>query len=249
MIKVKDIYDFLNERYPIDTACDFDNPGFLIGDGDAAAEKVLIALDCDIDAVNTARENGCNLIITHHPVIWSGLKSVTAGSIAFELIKSGISVISMHTNLDIAKDGVNRTLCDALELKNISAVTAADGFPLLCGEVSVSDPDKLAAHIKERLGFGVRYASSGKKIKKALVCCGSGGDFLNDALCLGCDALITADVKHNVFTDAINADISVFDAGHYASERVIIKPLCRLLENSFKDLEFIPYYSEKIKSI
>lgn len=249
MITVKSIFDFLCDRYPLETACDFDNPGLLVGDGQLTVTKALVALDCDIDAVNEAKRLGCELIVTHHPVIWEGLKSVTAGSIVFELIKSGISVISMHTNLDIASDGVNRTLCETIGLKNIESFTASDGFPLLCGDSPKASADALAEHIKKSLGFNVRYADSDREIKRVLICCGSGGDFLDDAKLSGFDALITADVKHNVFIDAVNSGISVFDAGHFASERVIVKPLARLLEKNFGEAEFIPFESQKIKSV
>ena len=81
MIKVKDIFAFLAERYPLDTACDFDNAGFLVGDSNEDVKKVLVCLDCDITAIEKAKELGCNLIVPHHPVIFGGLKSNTENSI------------------------------------------------------------------------------------------------------------------------------------------------------------------------
>ena len=88
-----------------------------------------------------------------------------------------------------------------------------------------------------------------KNINKVLVCSGSGGEFLKEAVSFDFDALVTADVKHNVFIDAINSDISVFDGGHYATENVIVKPLAELLQKEFKEIEFIPYSPDLIKSI
>ena len=93
---VSKIFQFLNKQYPCDTACDFDNVGLLIGDSKQEVNKALISLDCTQETITEAIEKDCQLIITHHPVIFSPLKTVLAGSIPFELIKSGISVISMQ---------------------------------------------------------------------------------------------------------------------------------------------------------
>lgn len=248
MIKNRDIFDFLCEKYPLDTACDFDNPGFLVGNADAETKKVLIALDCDLKAVSYAKEMGCNLIVTHHPVIFDPLKSVTKGSVVYELIENGISVISMHTNLDIAEGGVNDCLCKALGLQNVEVYEAADGFKLRKAVSYESDPDRLAEEIKKHLGGTVRYVG-GRPIKNVLICSGSGGDFLDDAITGGFDALITADVKHNVFLDALNAGISLFDAGHYHTENVVVEPLCDILKDKFKGTEFITYQNEYLKNV
>ena len=147
-MKIKDIFDFLNSKFPVETACDFDNPGILTGDPETEVSGAVIALDCTPDVVRTALENGCNLIITHHPVIFEPLKSVLAGSPVFELVKNGIAVISMHTNLDIGADGVNDTLCKFLKLSNIQKVAASDGFMINKGTLSTgTTADRLAEHI------------------------------------------------------------------------------------------------------
>ena len=248
-MKVKDILNFLESKFPVSTACEFDNVGLLVGDGEREVKNAMVALDCDITAVNKAREAGAQLIITHHPVIFDGLKAVTAGSIVYELIKSGISVISMHTNLDIAEGGVTECLCEAIGLTDIKPFTANDGFVIREAVCPISDAEKMALHIKESLGGGVRYVAGKTPINRVLVCSGSGGDFLADAINCGFDALITADVKHNVFIDAINNGISLFDAGHYASENVIVEPLAELLSEEFKSVKFIQHSPHTIKSL
>ncbi len=248
MIKVKDIFNFLSQRYPLDTACDFDNAGFLVGDSNEAVKKVLVCLDCDITAIEKAKELGCNLIVTHHPVIFGGLKSITENSIVYKLIKNDIAVISMHTNLDIANDGVTVRLCEALGLKNIKPFVAENGFALRSAEADGLAPQDFAALIKEKLNFSVRYVSGERNINRVLVCSGSGGEFLKEAISFDFDALLTADIKHNVFIDAVNSGVSVFDGGHYATENVIVKPLSELLADNFKEIEFIPYSPDLIKS-
>lgn len=245
MIKNGEIFDFLCEKYPLDSAADFDNPGFLIGDKDDMTEKVIVSLDCDITAVKEAVKTGSKLIITHHPVIFDPLKSVTAGSVVYEAIKNGISVISMHTNLDIAEGGVNDCLCEALGLTDVKPYIAEDGFTLRSGKTD-ADADSFAKIIKENLGYSVRYTGSGK-IEKLLVCSGSGCDYMDEAIKNGFDGLIAADSKQRHFIKAINNGFALFDCGHFASENVVIKPLCRLLSEKFRTAEFIPYSHGLIK--
>lgn len=248
MVTVNDIFEFLSEKYPLDTACDFDNVGFLVGNKETIVTKILVCLDCDKFALERASEMGCELIVTHHPVIFDGLKSVTHGDIVYELIKSDISVISMHTNLDIAKGGVSDSLCEILGFKNVKPYTAHDGFLTRSAKTDIKNPDELALHIKGKLGYSVRYVGE-NQVENMLVCSGAGADFFEDAITDNFDALITADVKHHVFIEAINKGISVFDCGHYASEAVIIEPLKNLLSEHFSDTEILSYYSDKIKSV
>lgn len=248
-MKVKDVLSYLESLYPPDTACDFDNVGLLVGDGECGVTAAVVALDCDVNAVSFAKENGANLIITHHPVILEPLKSVTAGSIVFRLIKEGISVISMHTNLDVGDGGVNDALCAALGLTDVKPYTAGDGYLLKSGKTDKHKPDELALHIKERLGGAVRYTAGKKDIESVLVCSGSGGNYLNEAISGKFDALITADVKQNHFIAAINAEISLFDGGHYNTENVIVKPLCERLQKQFATIRFTEYMQKAIKTV
>lgn len=246
---VNNVLEYLKEKYPLDTAYDFDNVGLLVGDGDATVDKAVVCLDCDINTVNYAKSIGAKLIVTHHPVIFSGLKSILAGGVVYELVKSDISVISMHTNLDIAAGGVTERLCEAVGLTNMQPFVARDGFTIREAECSIVSADKLAEHIKVSLGGTVKYADSGREIRRVLVCSGSGGNYLNDVISGGYDALISADIKHNVFIDAVNEGVTVFDAGHYTSENVIVKPLCNELKATFSGIEFSEFNNDKIKSI
>ncbi len=248
-MKVNDIFKFLNCLYPCDTALPYDNPGLLVGSGENEITNVLISLDCTFDTVKIALENNCNLIVTHHPVIFDGLKSVTDTSVVYTLIKNSISVISMHTNLDMGKGGVNDSLCEKIGLYNIEQITDSEGFILRKGEIAPLSCDALAQQIKASLGGAVKYSDNGKKISKVLVCSGSGGDYIHLAKELGLDALITADVKHNIFTLAANLDIAVFDAGHFDTEDVIVEPLCKMLSEKFNDITFIPCHYSRIKNI
>ena len=155
----------------------------------------------------------------------------------------------MHTNVDFAEDGVTETLCKVIGLQNIESVLTSDGAEIRKGSVVPCTAQTLATKLKACLGECIRYTESNRLIEKVIVCAGSGGSYLNEAVKNNCDALITADVKHNVFIDSINSDISVFDAGHFATEDIIVKPLTDMLNNKFYNIKILPYHSNKIKSV
>ncbi len=248
MIKVKDVLKLLSEKFPIEDASDFDNVGLLIGDGEAEVKGVLCSLDATLDAVKKAEQKGANLIVTHHPVIFDGIKTVLCDSVVYEIIRNNISVISMHTNLDVGIGGVNDILCNRLGLNNVKKLMMSDGYVLNSAETDISSPDSLAEEIKSRLNFSVRYVA-GRHIKKLLVCSGSGGNFIEETLRLNFDALITADVKHNQFVFAKNHGISLFDAGHFATEDVCVEPLAELVKENFANLEISVYNDTYISYI
>ncbi len=246
-MKAKEIFDFLCEKYPLSTACDFDNPGFLVGDKNTEVTKAIICLDCDDEAVKKAKDIGAQLIISHHPVIFSGIKSVVSENVVYKLIKNDISVISMHTNLDVGEGGVNDCLCEALELHNISPCEMSDGFLIRsCETPQEISTDDFADFIKEKLGFSVRYVGNGD-IKKVLVCSGAGGDYFEEAVNRGFDALVTADVKHHQFVAANNSKIALFDCGHYASENIFAKNLAKMLTCRFANVDFTVFSPDYIK--
>ena len=202
------------------------------------------------ERVKTAIKNNCELIITHHPVIFDPLKTVLTGSTVFELIKSGISVISMHTNLDIAVSGVNDCLCRVLGFDNFEKRPASDGYLLNFAELDTPlSADELARHIKEKLGGSVKFTDSGKNIKRVALCSGSGGGYAFDTAVSCCDALVTADVKHNIFIDTERLGISVFDAGHFNTEDVVTEPLKGLLSEKFKTVSFYADHHSEIKYV
>ncbi len=245
---VENIFEFLNQKYPVETACDFDNVGILVGDPDTNVSKAVVALDCTMDVIKTAVENGCELIITHHPVIFSPLKNVLKGSIVYEVLSKGLSVISMHTNLDVGEGGVNDTLCSILSPLSVETVITCDGYAIKKCEIEPIDANSLADKIKANLGGAVKYTDRKTPITKILVCGGSGGNYVDETQKFGCDALLTADVKHNHFLDADRLGVALFDAGHFDTEDVVIEPLKELLQTKFPEIEFITNHTKVIKN-
>ena len=244
---VKSIFEFLNNRFPVTDAMDFDNVGILIGDPEREIKKALVCLDCTLEAINCAKTKQCDLIITHHPVIFFPLKTILKGSTQYELITRDLSVISMHTNLDMGIGGVNDSLCQVLGVQNTKNITAYDGYTVKSGTVSPTDPCSFARHIKSRIGGCVKFVEGKSPITKVLVCGGSGGNYIEDAVRLGVDALVTADVKHHHFLMAYDNGISLYDAGHFNTEDVVTEPLKELLAKEFKETEFLTFHSKAIK--
>ena len=241
MNKVNEIYDYINEIAPFDTALSFDNVGLLIGNQNISVSKVLLALDITSSVCDEAKSIGANLIISHHPVIFKPLKNIEFNSIIASLIKNNISAICAHTNLDISKIGVNFQLAKKLKLYDLSSLTFEEDKPIgLVGSLkNEMEAKEFASFVKEKLECsGIRYTRVNDKIKKVAVCSGSGGSFIGNAYEKSADAFVTGEIKHSDILKANEFGISIVDTGHYKSENVIIEPLKNMLAEKFPKTQF-----------
>ena len=240
MSKVIDFYNFIDSIAPFATQESWDNSGFLVGDGEKEVKKVLLALDATEDVLNEADEIGVDLIITHHPVIFGALKEFHPKNIAFLAAEKGIAIISAHTCLDIADGGVNDCLAAALGLKNIVKVDDGEGL-MRMGELEEElSCEEFIKYVAEKLDVGgIKYTPADKKIKKAAVCGGSGGDLYPFAVKAGADAFVTANIKHNQWIEMRREGFCVLDAGHFCTENTVIEPLSKKLSANFDDVEII----------
>ena len=245
---VNDIYTFLDEKYDFSSALSYDNVGLLVGSLDDNVTGILVCLDCTDEAVTQAVNNGANLIITHHPVIFDPMRSVTDQTLVYRLIRNGISVISAHTNLDQADGGVNDVLCSALGLENVEKVSDSEGFFYRIGELNEpKSADILAQLVSEKLKLPIKFVGDSTFIKRVAVCSGSGGSMLLEVINQGIDAYITADVKHNIFMEAHAQGITVIDAGHFNTEDVIVSVLAKVLSEAFPETEVLENHFSPIK--
>jgi len=237
MTTVNDIFSYLSTLAPLELQMGFDNSGFLFGRDCAEIKKVLLALDVTSTVVEEAIEKGVQLIVTHHPVIFRPLKSMTDDKL-LRLAENSIAVISMHTNLDIAQGGVNDVLIELLGAKGTQALDE-DG----CGRIGEL-PDELCmsdflVRCKDKLNSkGLRYYDAGRQVKKLAVMGGSGGDFVKLAFDYGCDTYVTADIKYNQFLDAAELGINLIDADHYCTENPVMPVLKDKLDTQFPDIVF-----------
>lgn len=249
MMTVKDIYKYLDTFAPFDTQCDWDNAGLLVGEMEKNVSKVAVTLDLTESVLDDVITNGCELVITHHPVIFSPLKQVKFDSIIAKLCKNEISVISAHTNLDKANGGINDILCSKLNVKN-TQIFGEDIARIGVLENILRD-DEFALYVKKRLGCAnVKYVPCKRNIKTVAVCGGAGAEFMYEAIKMGADALVTADTKHHELIFAADNNFCIVDAGHYSTENIVVDELTKKLQLEFKDVEFISLNSvDPIKNI
>lgn len=239
MTKIKDIMSFFEEFAPLNTAMDFDNSGLLVGSPEAQVTDVLVSLDITPEVVHEAEQLGCQLIISHHPVIFNPIKRLDASSAAYMLASKSISALCMHTNLDLSVEfGVNLCLAQAIGVKNTRLCD--EGECLFLGELDEElSMCEFAQRVKESLNCnGLRYSDCGKKVRKIAVSSGSGGSNVYAAKNIKADALVTGEIKHHEINDAYFLGLSVVDAGHFKTEDVVISPLCRKLAARFDDIIF-----------
>ena len=235
-VTAADIYKLIDKIAPFNTRFPFDNVGILVGDSQKTVKRIAVCLDITKDVVKRAAENECDLIVSHHPVIFNKLSSVTAESIPYMLIKNGITAICAHTNLDCAKGGVNDRLAMALGIENAVALQDneyPDTAPVArIGDVSGYEPDEFASFVKHNLNAtDVRYIAGSRPIRKVCVYGGAGNEFILQAKAAGADAFVTSEIKHHQWLEAKNLDMTVIDAGHFATENVVVKPLALLIKD------------------
>lgn len=238
MAKVKDFYGYLNSIAPFETQEDWDNSGMLVGDMGAEVKKVAVVLDITHEEIKKAKAIGADLIISHHPVIFNPIKSVTRGSVPYELVASSINALCCHTSLDIADGGTNDSLAKLLGIE----VTRTEDPILRLGTVEPTTAENLAGKIAKTLNTKVRYADAGRKIEKIAICTGAGCSLIEAAGEI--DAFITGDASHHNFLDCVQAGITLIAAGHYETEIVVVPVLVKKLQAQFPDIEIIDIKQE-----
>lgn len=255
MSTITHIYDAIDRLAPFWLTMDFDNTGILVGDRNREIACALLALDCTPAVIEQARQLGAQLIITHHPVIFHPLKRVNEDAVVYQLIRSDIAVISAHTNLDIAQGGVNDALASAIGLRDcrgLELLNEQTGAWL--GRVGTLpeplSPEAFAAHIKACLNAAsIKFSAAPRVIRTVALCSGSGADCLDAAISAGADALLTSEVKQHEYLAAAAAGISIFDAGHFDTEDIVIEPLRDYLAKEIPDVHFFTTHRSAIQAI
>lgn len=244
MTTVGQIESFLFDWAPRALAAEWDNVGLLVGDPAQEVRKLLVALDITESVIDEAAALGAELIVAHHPVMncaWHPVQTLRAdeplGRKLRALVKSDISAICMHTNLDAAAGGVNDALAEALGLSDVSPL-GADGI----GRVGTINGEKNLAEyvpfvVKSLGSHGVRYRSGGKPVHRVAVGGGACGGYIAAAREKGCDTFVTADLKYNDFLDT--EGLNLIDAGHFPTENVICPVLAERLGAAFPGLTVV----------
>lgn len=248
MPSVKELYDYLDERIPRSLSCEWDNDGLMVcADAFREAKRVLLALDATEAVAEYAAENGFDAVVTHHPMIFSPLRSLsvldpTARKALF-LAKKGIAVMSFHTRLDALAGGVNDVLAEKLGVIN-TATFGPKGEEL--GRIGVLPTPvplrKFCADVAEALASPCVTAIGAKEtVQKVALLGGGGKDFVFSALAAGADVFVTGEVTYNVMLDAKAAGICLITAGHYHTERPVLTALGSMIAEKFPGIEVSEY--------
>ena len=246
MTTANQILSYLESLAPRSQAMDWDNCGLLCGRGGKEVKKILVALDPFEGVAAEAAELGADLLVTHHPLIFRPAQSVTdqtsVGRTILLLARNDIAAINLHTNLDVAEEGVNHVLAHKLSLKDISVIEpTAPGIGLLRqGTVEEQPLDCFLRQVKDALHTPVlRYADGGRPVRR--VACGGGScaSELRSVHRAGCDTFVTADAKYNDFWVARDLGITLIDAGHFYTENPVCTYLHRKLREAFPEIEVI----------
>ena len=243
MPTILDIYNFLDIKCPRSLSCAWDNDGMMcVPDKNAPVTKILCALDVTERTIEEAEEEGCDCIVSHHPLIFHKLSSIHDGDVTaarvIRLLQKNIAVLSFHTRLDAASGGVNDTLCRKLGLAPTGPF-GCDGEALgRLAEYAVPMPlASFCAQVKASLGTPVLHAVSAKKqVKKLAILGGDGKDDWEAALAAGADTYLTGTMSYNTLLDATAAGLNVVAAGHYFTEIPVMETVAGWLTDEFPDI-------------
>ena len=224
-----EILETLKKFAPVELACSWDNVGLLV-DAQRPVTKILTALDITAAVIDEAAAQGCELIVSHHPVIFDPLKRLTADALPAKLLAAGISAICMHTNLDAAPGGVNDTLAALLGMQNTQNFAENCGrIGTLAAPVTVA---ALAAHCAETLHTGVKYVDATRPVTTLAEVSGAGGSYLQEAIDLGADCLVTGEAGHHIALLAQERGVGLIVAGHWGTEHPVAAVLADTLHTA-----------------
>ena len=239
-LKVRDIIEVIESFAPVSLQEGWDNSGLCIGSADAPVRSVLLGLDCTPELVDEAVACGADMIVTHHPLIFSGLKKISpdnpVGEAVIKAIKAGISIYAAHTNADKVIAGVSGAMAARLGLVNVSILDEdGDGTGLgVVGDLPQPiSADEAVQLVKERFSLKMMRASRPLegKISRVAMCGGSGSSLIGAAARSGAQLYISGDISyHNFFT---NDGFMIMDIGHYESEIEIVEILFSLIKKNF----------------
>ena len=204
----------------------WDNDGVdILPDRDAEVTRVLCALDCTSVAIEYAKAWGCNVIITHHPLVYNPIGAISysdsVGKRVIECIKNGIAVISFHTRLDIIENGVNDTLARLLGINNTESFIPYGRV----GEIEEQSFEEFASKTAEALRLDIKslgLVKASDKVKRVAVVSGCGKDEINAVIAAGADTFVTGEVMHNHMIDCKELGLNLICGTHYATERIIV---------------------------
>ncbi len=246
----KEIIQVIEAAYPREAALDFDNVGLLAGRTEKEVKRVYIALDATDAVIDRAVEARADMLITHHPLIFSPLKKVTDEDFVsrrvVKLIQNDISYYAMHTNYDVL--GMAELAEKILGIRNTEVLDITmekDGKPEGIGRIGELEKpmtlEECCVYVKHKLNLGSLkvFGDMQAEVSRLAISPGSGKTAIAAAIAKGADVLVTGDIGHHDGLDAVEQGLSVIDAGHYGTEYIFIDDMRRFLEDKLPVLDVI----------
>ena len=240
-LRVSDVYGWINEIAPFETAESYDNVGLLIGSMNSEVSKILVALDATPAVVNEAIRLNAELIITHHPLMFRGTKRILEddyeGDVITSLIRNKINLIAAHTNLDLSPEYSGSIgLAKALQLENIRQ----EGY-LYLGELP--DAPITAKDLRKRISFCEKdmvyqFGDDDAQISTLCISGGAYDEGFERARALGAQAYLTGEVRHHNALAAIGTGFVLYQGGHYGTEALLVPLLAKGLQSRFDMLKY-----------
>ena len=234
---LKDIIKIIEKEYPKNLAYEWDNVGLLAGNDSNDIKTVLVTLDITPFVVEEAITNNAGLILSHHPLLFNGVKSFKEDNeqtnMYINIIRNNIAVYSAHTNMDTAPDGINQKLAELFGLAQIKILEPETGLGRY-GDIPPVPLEIFCEIVKEKLNtpFLRVCGKLNKKIERIAIGSGSCSDLIPNALKVNSDVIITADVKYHTAIDSVNNGICIIDAGHFPTEIIVMDMFEKLLEKN-----------------
>ena len=244
----KEIIQVIEAAYPREAALDFDNVGLLAGRSEKEVNRVYIALDATDAVIDCAVRAGADMLITHHPLIFSPLKKVTDENFIsrriVKLIQNDISYYAMHTNYDVlGMAELSEKILGIRDTEVLDITRENGGIPEGIGRIgSLEQPvtlEECCVYIKHKLNLGSLkvVGDMDAKVSRLAISPGSGKSVIGAAIAKGADVLVTGDIGHHEGLDAVEQGLSVIDAGHYGTEYIFIDDMKRFLEDKLPVLQ------------
>ena len=247
----KEIMQVIEASYPRNAALDFDNVGLLAGRAEKEVNRVYLALDATDAVIDRAVEAGADMLITHHPLIFSPIKKVTdedfIGQRVVKLIRNDLSYYAMHTNYDVL--GMAPLSEKILEIKDAEVLDETmeddEGRKQGIGRIgNLEKPmtlEECCVFVKHKLKLGSLkvFGDMGKTVRRIAVSPGSGKSAISVALRKGADVLVTGDIGHHDGIDAVEQGLAVIDAGHYGTEYIFIADMKQFCERKLPGIETV----------
>ena len=226
------LYSALDARYPTSLSCSWDNDGLMLcPDPKREVKRVMLALDATEKTIAETIACGADVLITHHPMLFRPLKSVSpltlSGSRSLSALSASLAVMSFHTRLDAADGGVNDALCEKIGLPVVGEF-GDDECPTLGRIGALASPlaaAEFSARVRDALGApSVRFTGE-REVCRVAVVGGDGKDFITPAILAVADTLLTGDASYNTVLDAVEEGLNVIEAGHYYTEAPVLEAL------------------------